>query len=242
MDRKLTESYVCIDLETTGLEAKRDKIIEIGAVQVENNRIVREWETFVDPDRKLDENIAALTGIHDEQLCGAPQIAEVLPEVFAFIGDHVLLGHRVMFDYAFLKKAAVDNRMSFEKRGIDTLKIARKYLPQLESRGLEYLCRYYGIRHCAHRALEDARATVLLYQKLAEQFYEKEAAVDDQNLFCPRPLCYHVKRDKPVTIPQKEQLYKLADKHKLVLEYDIEKLTRSEASRQIDRLLAEYGR
>ena len=116
MDRKLTESYVCIDLETTGLEAKRDRIIEIGAVQVENNRIVREWETFVDPDRKLDENIAALTGIHDEQLCGAPQIAEVLPEVFAFIGDHVLLGHRVMFDYAFLKKAAVDNRMSFEKR------------------------------------------------------------------------------------------------------------------------------
>ena len=107
---------MCIDLETTGLEAKRDRIIEIGAVQVENNRIVREWETFVDPDRKLDENIAALTGIHDEQLCGAPQIAEVLPEVFAFIGDHVLLGHRVMFDYAFLKRRPWTTGCPLKKR------------------------------------------------------------------------------------------------------------------------------
>lgn len=238
----MTESYVCIDLETTGLEAKKDKIIEIGVVKVEKNKIVEEWETFVNPNWRLEERIVSLTGICDEQLDGAPQIAEVLPELFSLVGDGVLLGHRVMFDYSFLKKAAVDNKMSFEKSGIDTLKIARRYLPELPSRGLEYLCRHYGIRHNAHRALEDARATVLLYQKLAEQFYEKEAAGDEPNLFCPRPLYYHVKRDTPITIPQKEQLYKLADKHKLILEYDIENLTRSEASRQIDRLLAEYGR
>ena len=61
-----------------------------------------------------------------------------------------------------------------KKEGIDTLKIARKYLPQLESRGLEYLCRYYGIRHCAHRALEDARATVLLYQNLQNSSTKKK--------------------------------------------------------------------
>lgn len=242
MERKMTESYVCIDLETTGLNPKLDRIIEIGVVKVENNKIVREWETFVDPGRKLEERIAALTGICDKQLSGAPEIAEVLPELFALIGEETLLGHRVLFDYSFLKKAAVDNRMPFEKKGIDTLKIARKYLADLESRGLEYLCKYYGIGHNAHRALEDARATMRLYQKFTELFYEKEAAEGAENLFLPRPLHYHVKRDTPITIPQKEQLYKLADKHKLIVEYDIEKLTRSEASRQIARLLAEYGR
>lgn len=238
----MTESYVCIDLETTGLEVKRDKIIEIGVVKVENNEIVKEWETFVNPNRKLEEHIVSLTGIHDEQLADAPEIAEVLPELFAITGTGPLLGHRVMFDYSFLKKAAVDNRMSFERSGIDTLKIARKYLADLESRGLEYLCKYYGIFHNAHRALGDARATVELYRRLAEQFYEKEEAEGGQSLFRPRPLCYHVKRDMPITVPQKEQLYKLIDRHKLIIDYEIEKLTRSEATRQIARLLAEYGR
>lgn len=238
----MTESYVCVDLETTGLNPKRDKIIEIGVVKVENSRIVKEWETFVYPGRKLEERVACLTGIRDEQLSQAPLIGEVLPEFLAVAGTGVLLGHRVMFDYSFLKKAAVDNKISFERSGIDTLRIARKYLADLESRGLQYLCRHYGICHHAHRALGDARATVELYQKLAEQFYDKEKAEGDKNLFTPRPLCYHVKRDTPITVPQKEQLYKLIDKHKLLIDYDVEKLTRSEASRRIDRLLAEYGR
>lgn len=238
----MTESYVCIDLETTGLDPKRDKIIEIGAVKVEHNKIVEEWETYINPDRKLEGRIVELTGIRDEQLSQAPGIGEMLPKLLAITEGEVLLGHRVMFDYSFIKKAAVDHKTSFERSGIDTLKIARKYLTGLESRGLGYLCRYYGIEHNAHRALEDARATVRLYQKLAEQFYDAEEEEGGKSLFCPKPLCYHVKRDTPITVPQKEQLYKLIDKHKLLVDYDVAKLTRSEASRQIDRLLAEYGR
>ena len=238
----MIDSYVCIDLETTGLQPKTDKIIEIGAVRVENNVIKEQWETFVNPGRPLEERITELTGIHDAQLADAPAIEEVLPKLLSFIGDHILLGHSVTFDYSFVKKAAVDHRMSFEKEGIDTLKIARKYLQDLESRSLSYLCGYYGIRHNAHRALHDARATVELYRKLTEQFYEIEEAAGEKSLFRPSRLRYHAKRDTPVTIPQKEQLYKLVDKHKLIIEYEIEKLTRSEASRQIDRILAEYGR
>lgn len=238
----MTESYVCIDLETTGLDPKRNKIIEIGAVRVVNNKIVEEWESFVNPNEQLEEHITELTGICDGQLLHAPGIEEVLPKVLALTESAVLLGHRVLFDYSFLKKAAVDSRISYERDGIDTLKIARKYLGNLESRSLEYLCRHYGIRHRAHRALEDARATVELYQRLAEAFYDQEAEEGKKSLFTPRPLIYHVKRDTPITVPQKEQLYKLVDKHKLIIDYEIEKLTRSEASRQIARLLAEYGR
>ncbi len=238
----MTDCYICIDLETTGLEPKKDQIIEIGAVKVEHNTIVDTWESLINPGRKLEERIVALTGICDRQLADAPQITEILPEFLSFAGEDVLLGHSVLFDYSFLKKAAVNEKRSFERKGIDTLKIARKYLKELESRSLGSLCQYYGIAHRAHRALEDAGATVALYRKLAECFYEKEEAEGDKSLFRPKPLIYQVKRDMPITIPQKEQLYKLADKHKLILDYEIDKLTRSEASRKIDRLLAAYGR
>ena len=238
----MTDSYVCIDLETTGLNPKTDKIIEIGVVKVENNKVIKEWETLVNPDRKLEKHIIELTGIRDEELSDAPMIGEVLPRLFDEVGDYVLLGHSLLFDYSFVKKAAVNQKMTLEKDGIDTLKIARKYLGDLESRSLPYLCEYYGIHHNAHRALHDARATVELYRKLAEQFYDQEESEGDKSLFHPKKLRYQAKRDTPITIPQKEQLYKLVDKHKLIIDYDIEKLTRSEASRRIDRLLAEYGR
>lgn len=238
----MTDSFVCIDLETTGLDPKRDRIIEIGAVRVERGEVTGEWETFVNPERKLAERIVELTGIRDEQLAEAGKIAEILPELFAFLGEHVLLGHSILFDFSFLKKAAVNEKLTFERMGIDTLKIARKYLADLESRSLESLCRHYQIPHNAHRALEDARATVLLYRRLSEEFYEKEEEAGEKSLFCPKPLLYQVKRDTPITIPQKEQLYKLLDKHKLIVDYEIESLTRSEASRKIDRILAEYGR
>lgn len=238
----MTDSYVCIDLETTGLDPKRDKIIEIGAVRVERGEIAGEWEALVNPGQPLSDRIVELTGIRDGELADAKPICELLPELSAFLGEAVLLGHRVLFDFSFLKKAAVNERLSFERTGIDTLKIARKYLKDLESRSLGALCKYYDIPHSPHRALEDARATAALYRKLAEEFYEKEAAEGEKSLFCPKPLVYRAKRDTPLTIAQKEQLYKLIDRHKLIVDYKVENLTRSEASRKIDHILAEYGR
>ena len=238
----MTDSYVCIDLETTGLDPKRDKIIEIGAVKVEQGEITEEWQTLVNPGRKLEERIVELTGIRDDELVGTRTISEVLPDLFAFLEERTLLGHSVLFDFSFLKKAAVNERLSFERHGIDTLKIARKHLQHLESRALGALCEYYGIPHSAHRALADARATTALYQKLWDEFYEKEEVEGEKSLFRPRPLAYKAKRDTPLTPAQKEQLYKLLDRHKLVIDYEIESLTRSEASRRIDRILAEYGR
>ena len=230
-------SYVCLDLETTGLDPKKNKIIEIGAIKVSDGKIVGQMETFVNPGVKLEERIVELTGIRDEQLVNAPEIREVLPELLHFIGEDILLGHSILFDYSFVKKAAVNQKLSFEKKGIDTLKIARKFLPDLESRSLGFLCNHFGIEHSAHRALTDAKATALLYDKLIELFYE-----GNEKDFYPVPLLYRAKRETPITIPQKEQLYKLIDKHKIKVEYEVEKLTRNEASRIISQLLVEYGR
>lgn len=233
----MVDSYVALDLETTGLNPKQDKIIEIGMIKVRAGETIAQMETFVNPGRRLDERIIELTGIEDRQLASAPDITEVMPEVLHFIGDDILIGHRVLFDYSFVKRAAVNQRFAFEKMGIDTLKLARDFLPDLESRSLAFLCEHFGIEHSAHRALADAKAASDLYRRLSMLFYQ-----GNETAFEPKRLLYQVKRETPITIPQKEQLYKLLDKHKLKVDYQVEMLTRNEASRIITRLLAEYGR
>lgn len=243
---KKTDTYVCIDLETTGLNPKTDRIIEIGAVKVENGVITDVFETFVSPGRTLEEYVVQLTGIKDEDLEGAPDIKEVLPQFLEFAGDKILLGHSVLFDFSFVKKAAVNQKLNFEREGIDTLKISRKYLTGLESRSLGFLCEYYQIPHQAHRALEDAKATVMLYEKLTQQFLSSETEKD----FQPQKLIYQAKRDTPATKAQMERLYKLLEKHNINSE-ELPKgvpaklptnLTRSEASRYTDLILAKFGR
>lgn len=235
--------FTAVDLETTGLNPKTDRIIEIGAVRVRDKKVTACFNSLIHPHRKLEEKVTVLTGITDEELQKAPEEAEVLGKLLAFLGDDILLGHRILFDYSFLKRAVINGRLGqkqagaavFEKQGIDTLKIARQFLPNLESRRLSFLCEYYQIPHKAHRAENDARAAALLYLKMAEEFYEEKA-------FAPVPLVYKVKRESPITEKQKERLYKLAEKHKLVLDMEIDRLTRNEASRFADKIISKYGK
>lgn len=236
---KKTDSYICIDLETTGLNPKTDRIIEIGAVKVEQGKITDTFETFINPERCLEERIVELTGIRDEDLRDAPKMGDILPELLDFLQDGVLLGHSVLFDYSFLKKAMVNHKLTFERQGIDTLKIARKFLSELPGRSLDALCVHYQIPHKAHRALADAEATCALYDMLWQDFGEGR---ETDKLFLPEKLIYKVKRETPVTPAQKERLYKLIAKHKLDVEYTLDKLTRNEASRYTDLILAKYGR
>ena len=233
----MVTSYVSIDLETTGLNPKLDKIIEIGAVKVIDGKIMETFHSYVNPGRKLEERIVELTGICQEQVDTAPDIADVFPALEEFLEDLPLLGHRILFDYSFLKKAAVNLKRPFEKRGIDTLRIARCFLPQLEHRTLPYLCEYYQIEHDAHRASADAGATSCLYELFCRTFYEK-----DEKIFQPQQLIYKVKKDTPATKTQKEQLYRLIALHKLEVDYDVEKLSKSEASRTLDKMRASLGR
>lgn len=137
------KDYVCLDLETSGLYPKYDKIIEIGAVKVKNGQITERFRSLVNPGRKLTEITTAITGIHDGDLVSAPDITEILPSFLAFSEALPLLGHSILFDYSFIKKAAVNQGLSFEREGIDTLKLARKFLPDLESRALEkFMCSF----------------------------------------------------------------------------------------------------
>lgn len=235
------QDFTAIDVETTGLNPKTEKIIEVGAVKVRNGKIVERFDSLVHPGRRLTERITELTGITDEMLKDAPLPEKVIPEILDFIGGDILLGHSIMFDYSFLKRAAVNLGLMKSKDnryGIDTLKIARCCLRELESRSLPFLCKYYEIPHEAHRAEKDAEATALLYGKLVEGF----GKTAESSLFDPVQLVYQIKREAPANKAQKERLYLLVQKHKLVIDYEIDRLTRNEASRLIDKIILKYGR
>ena len=230
--------YVSLDLETTGLEPKNDRIIEIGAVKIKDGRVQETYSLLVDPQMKIPERITELTGISNDMVAGKPFAEEAVSGLLEFCGELPLLGHNLRFDYGFVKHSAVNMGLVFEKRGMDTLKIARAVLPDLESRSLQILRQYYHIpQEEAHRALEDALTTFHLYEKLREEFEE-----DHPELFAPKELIYKVKRQGPATPAQKRYLQDLVKYHRINLDVKLESLTKNEASRLIDRILGTYGR
>lgn len=231
-------SYVAIDLETTGLDPKRERIIEIGAVRVEQGEITNRFSSFVNPRMELEPRIVELTGIRDEMLKDAPEISALIREVLDFCGDLPLLGHHIIFDYSFLKRAAVNAGLSFEKNGIDTLKLCRRFMPEESKKNLAAACAWFGVEpEAAHRALGDAVSAHWLYQKLRECHFS-----DEPGVFSEKPLIYKVKREQPASKMQKEVLRDLVKYHRINLTVQIDSLSRNEASRQIDKIISQYGR
>lgn len=235
----MTKDYVSLDLETTGLEPKYHKILEIGAVKVKDFQVVDSFQMLVCPGVAISDRITQVTGITDEMVEGRPYIEEILPEFIDFCEDYVIIGHNLMFDFSFLKRNAVNSNLEFERMGIDTLKIARKHLPLLEKRSLDYLCAYYGIEDKNHhRAYNDAVAAHELYHLFcrSEFFSEKDAA------FVPQRMMYQVKKEVPATGRQIMYLNDLLKYHKIHIGADISRLTKNEASRYIDQIISQYGR
>ncbi len=228
-----------IDLEMTGLNARTEKIIEIGAARIRDGKVEETYHKLLYPGRKLDEKTVQITGITDDMLMGCPTFAQIKEECLEFIGEDVLLGHNVIFDFSFLKKAVINESPKgtrFERQGIDTLKIARRFLPGDQNKQLTALCEYYGIEYHAHRALDDALATFRLYEILREIYYEK-----GPDIFEPKPLIYQVKKESPVMAKQIEQITRLSQQYGIECPYDFTKMTKNEASRYIDKIKSSFG-
>ena len=234
----MTDTYIALDLETTGLNPSRDRILEIGAVRVVDGQIEETYETLVNPGRRLDKRIEELTGITDEMAAGGMDTRTAVTGLVEFCGELPLLGHNILFDYSFLKQNTMNLSLPFEKEGIDTLKIARVLFPKMEHRSLQSLCCYYQIRQeKAHRAVSDALSAMELYRRMREQFAEAP-----EELFAPKPLIYKAKKQSPITLAQKGYLNDLLKYHKITLEMSVDSLTKNEASRMIDRIISEHGR
>ena len=234
----MTTSYVAVDLETTGIGAKREKITEIGMVKVMDGAVVETYHTMVNPHREIPERIVELTGITDDMVQDAPDIEEVLPQVIAFCEGFPLLGHQIIFDYGFLTQAAVNMTLEFKKDAVDTLKLCRYLMPGAEKKNLGAACGYFGVvPETAHRALSDAMSTHMLYAKLMEQFGGSRA-----DLFEAKPLIYKAKKERPATKRQKQHLHDLLKYHRIKTTVDIDHMSGNEISRMIDQIIFTHGR
>lgn len=229
----MLKSYIAFDLETTGLNPQENEIIEIGALKVRNGKVTERFMEFIRPSAPLSSAITSLTGITDEMVADARPRCSVIADFLDFCGEDVLIGHNVIFDYSFMKCSSAAENLPFEKSGIDTLKIAQKVHKDLPSKSLGSLCDYYQIENrAAHRAYHDALATAKLYQTLAHYFEET-----DPRLFRPVQLTYKIKKPQPATIKQLALLESLVRRTGTEVTWDPETLTKSEASKIIDRLL-----
>lgn len=166
----LPTSFIAVDTETTGLDFDLCNIIEIGAVKVENGQITDSFKSLIKVDEKLSPFIVHLTGITDEMLTDAPPLSDVIADFDAFVGDSILLAHNAAFDMNFLYTAyerALGKPLSNDY--VDTLRVARRALPQLQHRTLPDLCEVFEVvNEGEHRAYGDALATVQCYLRMRD--------------------------------------------------------------------------
>lgn len=234
----MIDKYVALDIETTGFNPVNDKILEIGAVKVKNGRVVDTFSELINPGIPVSWRITEVTGIDDSMVRGCDNVSVVLRKFLKFCDEDVILGHNLNFDYSFLAEKSAEIGMKFSKYGLDTLTMAKKHLKNLESRKLDYLCAYYGIEDKEHhRAYNDASVTAKLYKKLAD-LYEKE----NDSVFIPAKMQYKPKKASPITPRQKTYLTDLIKYHRVEFNENIDELSKSEASRWIDKILSTHGR
>jgi len=157
--------FISLDLETTGLNNRTDKIIEFGATKFDLNGHVETFQTFVNPGVGIPDFITHITNIKNEDVAGAPKFSEVSGKIKEFIGDLPIIGHFIQFDMGFM----AENGLEFENPTYDTSELARIFMPSLPSYSLEILSRILNLTHEEkHRALDDSIAAQELFMKLIE--------------------------------------------------------------------------
>jgi len=158
--------YVAVDLETTGLDANKDTIIELGAARFRDGEVLETFSQVVNPGRRIPYNIQKLTGISQEEADRAPDLASVANAFLRFIGDHPLVGHNIAFDAAFLES---HNLYRFNPL-VDTWELAVILMPGLPSYKLGRIAADLGIDlENAHRAFDDAEATMRIFEVLQDK-------------------------------------------------------------------------
>jgi len=166
----LGKTFCVFDIETTGLISAVHKIIEISAVKIVDGKMTETFSSLVDPQCLIPERITDLTGITNKDVEGAPLISEVMPDFFKFSYGTIMVGqNNIAFDFPFICTKAKEMNIYFENEQMDTLMLAKKYLPELNKFNLNKLSTYMGIvNENAHRALSDAIATAKVFIKLAK--------------------------------------------------------------------------
>ena len=174
--QSLDSAYVVFDLETTGLSATNNKIIEIGAVKVEQGKITDRFSTFVNPKEPIPFEIEQLTSISDDMVIGAPVIEDILPDFLKFCEGCVLIAHNASFDAGFIEENCRRMGIPTDFTVGDTVAMARILLPSLSKFKLDNVAKALNVsldHH--HRAVDDAACTAEIFVKFIEMFKARDA-------------------------------------------------------------------
>lgn len=171
-----TATYVVFDVETTGLSAVYDTIIELAGVKIQDGEVIDRFESFANPHHPLSQTTTDLTGITDDMVKDAPEVDHVLKDFHVWMDDSILVAHNASFDIGFLNQGFT--KISYAKITnpvIDTLELARFLIPELKNHRLNTLCKHLDIELTQHhRAIYDAEATGYLHWKLVQKLLEQE--------------------------------------------------------------------
>lgn len=163
-------TFICFDIETTGLSAARDKITEIGAVKVENGVITDTFSTFANPEMPIPQKITQLTGITDDMVKDAPSQSEAVGAFFEFAGDNVLVAHNAPFDTSFIAKACEDMGREYNYTSIDTVAISRAILTDIKNCKLDTVAKFLRLGDFNHhRATDDAEMLARIFINLCQR-------------------------------------------------------------------------
>lgn len=163
-------TFICFDIETTGLSAARDKITEIGAVKVENGVITDTFSTFANPEMPIPQKITQLTGITDDMVKDAPSQSEAVSAFLEFAGDNVLVAHNAPFDTSFIAKACEDMGREYNYTSIDTVAISRAILTDIKNCKLDTVAKFLRLGDFNHhRATDDAEILARIFINLCQR-------------------------------------------------------------------------
>ncbi len=182
------EDYVVFDLETTGISAAKDAVIEISAIKVNGGRVADEFSTLVNPLRPIPFQASRVNGITDKMVKNSPVFQEALRDFLDFSEGQVLVGHNIhTFDMKFIRRDALNYwNLELANDYVDTLPLARAYLPGLKSYTLTNLASHYGLAISgAHRALNDCRMNQQVFEYLGHEIKTPSSPVKAAPK-CPR--------------------------------------------------------
>ena len=174
---------IVLDVETTGLDYTKEKMVEFAAIRLENGKMKDRFETLINPEQHIRKSSIAVHGITEEDVKDAPTEAEVMPMILDFIGDYPIIAHNAIFDYSFINEASLRTTgKPITNARIDSQQMFKEVYPELESCGLESLMNKFNVEFdTRHRAMADTEGLAKAYPEL-KKLYDKKYAWQLQQL------------------------------------------------------------
>jgi DNA polymerase-3 subunit epsilon len=186
----LKQDLVFVDLETTGLDPSRDRIVEVGVVRISGGEVVDTYNTLVNPQLAvIPSMVERITGIKPAQLTKAPSFSDIRHEVFSRLRNAIFVAHNVEFDYGFVESEFDRHGMSYSAARLCTVKLSRELYPDFISHNLDSISQRFNIQiDSRHRAMDDALATY--------EFFKQSHTKLGSNMV-QQAIIKHIKEAKP---------------------------------------------